>query len=486
MKIVNSFDLFDTLIGRKINNQDEIFDKCKILNKLDNFVEIRINSEKLAKENNIYYNLLDIYKYIQKHYKLTYSKTIQCLNNEIQIEYDNVYPIYLNINKLNSDSIIIVETYYTSEEIKKLLSKFNVIDIPIYTSSELNVSKSNGSMYEILKKMYKIKMHIGSNYVLDSQVPLSVKINSVHYNYKYHPNIIKIENNLTSYTKDYFKMIESSCNDIYDDHIWNIQLYYNIPILILFSNIILDFAKEKNIKEIIFINRNCKLLKIIFDKINQIKNINITTSELVFSYKIIENKKYLRKIIDQYNKETKYLIIDLHDGFTRIINELFKNVHNIEPYFYSIFNNNIATSNLTNIYSLYTNDTSLSRLMEVFNLYNIGEPIDYLMNIIKYNKFEYTETIPSIYLNVIDQIINTIDDKIINDLNQNFLLDFLQNLVDIKTKIMENSEYKILMDIYSVSNKYFLKNDYNLKPIKVIKYNIDGPINQSMKYILYK
>ena len=61
MKTVNSFDLFDTILGKKDTNQSIIFIKCMELNKLENFVEIRINSEEKAKQMNPYYNLNNIY-----------------------------------------------------------------------------------------------------------------------------------------------------------------------------------------------------------------------------------------------------------------------------------------------------------------------------------------------------------------------------------------------------------------------------------------
>lgn len=484
MKIVNSFDLFDTLIGRKVNNQLEIFKSCEILNNLLNFSTVRFDAENKAKENNIYYNLLQIYKYIQENYKLSYSQTIKCMNIELGVEYDNVYPIYLNINKLNNDSIIIAETYYTAEQIKKLLSKFNIIDIPIYTSNESNASKSNGSIYEVLKKNYKIKFHTGSNYLLDQQMSASTKISSIHYNYKYHPTTLQIESKLTSYTKDYFKMIESSCKNIQQEHIWNLQLYYNIPLLILFSNILLDFCKEKGIKEVIFINRNCILFKKIFLKINETKNVDIITSDLVLSYKLLENKKYLQKIIFNYNNQTKYLIIDLHDGFTSFLNETFKTIYNIEPMFYCIFNVNLNQSAYQNCYSLYKNDPSLSRLVELLNLPDIGEPIDYVNNIIKYDNFEYDIVIPSIYNAIITEVINTLDDRVISDLNQNLLVEFLQNLTNIKSKIKETSEYRSLRAIYISSDQYYLKHDYYIKPKVVAKRNIDGQINQAVKYLI--
>jgi hypothetical protein len=79
MKIVDSFDLFDTILGKKNNNQNIIFNRCMELNKLPNFTEIREQAEIKAKEKNKFYNLHHIYKYIQNHYKLNYSKLINCI-----------------------------------------------------------------------------------------------------------------------------------------------------------------------------------------------------------------------------------------------------------------------------------------------------------------------------------------------------------------------------------------------------------------------
>ena len=181
MKIVDSFDLFDTILGKKINDQTTLFNKCMALNKLSNFTEIRIESELKAKEKNKFYNLHHIYKYIQNHYKLNYSKLINCLSIELTTEAENLYPIYTNINKLTNDSILIVESYFTSEQIKKFLSLFNIINIPIYISSELGMSKLDGTIYNYLKKDYKIKLHTGSNYTEDFEIPKKYKIPSATF-----------------------------------------------------------------------------------------------------------------------------------------------------------------------------------------------------------------------------------------------------------------------------------------------------------------
>ena len=478
MKIVNSYDLFDTILGRKVNNQNEIFKRCMLLNKLENFVIVRFEAEQKAKEENIYYNLTTIYKFIQSHYKLNYSKIIQYINIEILVEYDNVYPIYNNINKLNADCIIISETYYTSEQLKKFLSKFNIIDIPIYTSNEFNISKTDSSIYIYLKKMYKIKTHTGSNYIEDYQIPNTCKINSVHYEYIYNPVINKLQNKLTSLSKDYFKMIECFCSKQENESVWNAQLYYNIPILLLFANIINDFCNEKQIQEIIFINRNCVLLKQIFELVNKNTKVNVKITELPLSFTLLQNKKYIKYLISKFNSTTKYLIIDLHDGFKHVLTNLFKITFKLDPYFYFIFNNSNNKGKF--VYSLYNNDEDLSRLIELLNLSNIGLPIDCVNNIIKYEDYEFDNNIPNCFSELVNLILQSITTNILQDLNQNFLTEFIANLNDLKKKVLNNSEYKILRDIYILSDKFYLKPDYYNKYIPKKEEERENEIVQSL------
>jgi len=478
MKIVNSFDLFDTILGKKINDQTTLFNKCMELNKLTNFTNIRIEAELKAKEKNKLYNLVNIYKYIQNHYKLNYSKLINYLNIELNIEAENLYPIYTNINKLTNDSILIIESYFTSEQIKKFLSLFNIIDIPIFISSELGMSKTDGTIYNYLKKDYKIKLHTGSNYTEDYEIPKKYKIPSIHYTFDTNQNILKLQNKLNINSKNYIKMIENNCKNLDNEIIWNLQLHYNIPILILFSHILRTYCNDNEINEIIFINRNCMYLKRIFDIVN---NSDSSTSlpdsstslpdsstslpnklkitELSISNKLFENKKYLKYLLLKFNKTSKYLIVDLHHGSKRLLSNFFRISYDIKPSFYFIFGD---TEQNENINSLYNNDPSLSRLIELLNLTNIGAPIDYANNIIINDKLEYADTIPTIYNEVITLIEKTINNKVIDDYHQHFLDDYLSNLNSLKVRINESAEYSSIKSIYNQSNAYYLKDDYRL------------------------
>lgn len=487
MKIVNSYDLFDTILGRKINNRIEFFIKCMKNNNLIDFVSQRIIAEQKAKDENPYYNLINIYKHIQNHYQLNYSKTIDAINIELDMELNNIYPIYNNVNKLDNDSIIIVDSYYTSEQIKHFMSKFNLIDIPIYTSNELSVFKSDGTMFTYLKKIYKIKSHTGSDLIADYENPIKNKIKASHYEYKYNQMILYLNNKITSHTKNFFKMIECLCKNSEIEHVWNIQLYNNIPLLILFANILKEFCKEKNIQEIIFVNRSAILIKNIFEKVNQFKTFNVKVSELTVSYKLFNNKNYLKHILNDFNNITKYLIVDVHDGFIHIINDFFKTSYDLEPYFYSIFSSKELSKLISNDkynYSLYSDETDISRLVELFNLSDIGYPNDFTNNIIKFSKFEYKNIIPSIFNDVIKEVITHLDYDVVNDLNQNILVEILENFKTLKTKIENNFEYQELNDIYKTSKKYYLKKDYIIEITR--EQIINKIVNPTLKEIFIK
>jgi hypothetical protein len=277
-------------------------------------------------------------------------------------------------------------------------------------------------------------------------------------------------------------MIECSCSKTEYEHIWNTQLYYNIPLLLLFTNMIHNFCIDKGIQEIIFINRNCTLIKQIFDIVNKVKPINVTITELTISIKLLQNKRYLQKVIKQFNKTTKYLIVDINTGVKKIMSNIFKASYNIEPYFYFIFSN-IDTKDLYT-YSLFNEDNELSKIIELLNLPEIGLPNDYVHNIIKYDPIDYDVNIPLIYYEVIEIINNMPDLLFINDLHQNFLDDFLINLNQLKINIINNSEYKMLYNIYKNSTTKFLKLDYTLASPVVISNNTEIQPQKSIPKVI--
>ena len=280
------------------------------------------------------------------------------------------------------------------------------------------------------------------------------------------------------------KTIISMLRDASDYFKNNSVVMQFIPILLLFSHILKNYCIDKQINEIIFINRNCTYLKKIFDIVNKSTNVlnELKITELSISNKLFENKKYLKYLLLKFNKTSKYLIVDLHHGSKRLLSNFFRISYDLKPSFYFIFGD---TDQNENINSLFNGDPSLSKLIELLNLPNIGAPIDYANNIVINDKLEYTNTIPDVYDEVIILIQKTINDKIIDDYHQHFLEDYLNNLTSLKTKINESIEYTSLKSIYDQTNTYYLKQDYRLglPPEEVI---IRSILNPAIKNLLIK
>ena len=115
-----SFDIFDTLITRRVATPAGIFALMNDIIKNDdnykdlplhikeNFFRYRKNSEyylrrrKLTSEIYADITLEDIYDHIKANFGLTNEQRTSLLNLEIQTEIDNIIPIQQNINYLKN------------------------------------------------------------------------------------------------------------------------------------------------------------------------------------------------------------------------------------------------------------------------------------------------------------------------------------------------------------------------------------------------
>jgi hypothetical protein len=201
------------------------------------------------------------------------------------------------------------------------------------------------------------------------------------------------------------------------------------------------------------------MLKKLFDTIKGTNN--ITTSELIISFKLLENKKYLTKISNSFKNTNKYLFIDFNDCFTFYLNNFLKDGLKNVIYFYNIINNRFTSTNLINTNSLFVNDFESTKIIELINLPNIGAPIDYENDIILYDNLEFNQNLIDIYSSVINLVINTIDTNIYNDIANNFLPTVVDNLTKIKLVINDLPEYNDLKTIFNTTGEECIKIDYD-------------------------
>lgn len=187
-----SFDIFDTLLRRDYSCNDyakfvlgkKLVDEG-IVDDPTHFVSLRNDAEaKIRKKMNFKGDLTiyEVYDELSKMIDLgSYSSEIladeEFINDYNMIsEKDEMISLYYKLLENNKKLFITTDTYYTEEQIIKLLKKVGIYKgYQLFVSSKTGLRKDNGTIWEHFVSRIKIKpnkfIHIGDNIVSDCQIP---------------------------------------------------------------------------------------------------------------------------------------------------------------------------------------------------------------------------------------------------------------------------------------------------------------------------
>lgn len=179
LKVI-SFDIFDTAVIRRTFRPKDIYDVVEGTYG-ENFKELRMQAEKLAREQNNGECTLDsIYGKLAEIAPVFAGKTEEIKNLEIELElkYIVAYPDILNFYNSVKDKyrvIFISDMYLSRDVLLQILKNAGYGEHDLYISGELGVNKSEGKMFDyVLKDLhekYDVKageiLHIGDNYNSD-------------------------------------------------------------------------------------------------------------------------------------------------------------------------------------------------------------------------------------------------------------------------------------------------------------------------------
>jgi hypothetical protein len=309
MKVVNSFDIYDTILARNVINNLDIFqiieDKYNILN----FKNLRIHSEKI--------NGLSLDTIYNEYIKLDPTIDIEYLQNiEIKTEIEYSYLIIPIYNLIKDGDILISDMYFNTSQLNHILKSIGFKkNVTIYSSSS-GKSKQKGDMYIYLKTNYDIKYHYGDNKISDVNNAKKNNINPIYVNIsllnKYEKFLIKNNH------KDFGLVIRKFRHQNpyeYNSHFYNLyneQASYNIPILLMLSVSINKIMEKEKLINLLCLTRDGCLFNIIFSKLYP----NINCEMFQSSRKMNKNyndeyKEYVKKkYIDG-----KSILFDLHGAF---------------------------------------------------------------------------------------------------------------------------------------------------------------------------
>lgn len=177
---VISFDLFDTLVMRQVLSYEDVIELTDVnLRKTGIFFE-DFSNKRLAAEKELSQGysptLSEIYeKSFGNKYEYDWKKLAE-LEFEIDLENlvarNDMVDLFLLCKESGKEVCITSETYYTKDQIKKILRKCGIVDCDsLFISCEYQKGKNSG-LYEYVKEQYHsmMIMHIGDDAYADYQM----------------------------------------------------------------------------------------------------------------------------------------------------------------------------------------------------------------------------------------------------------------------------------------------------------------------------
>lgn len=334
---VVSFDLFDTLLQRKVDKPSAVINIVSNIISSKTKIDCRkiIESRKNAK---LFYgerqevSLLERYTRVKDELKLNLFSPSELANLEEEIdtaclELRAVGVELLKEAKLKNKKVILIsDTFYSKDFIIHILNELGIrkyID-KVYLSSEFNKTKNSGDLFKFVKEKEKGKiLHIGDNYNSDviksrengiEAIYLPSNIDQIKIIFdQYKPltgyfSYIKnglIVNNMAAYP------IKAKKPGYVADSSYNFG--YNVvgDIFLNFALWIKNKAKSEKINHLVFLARDGEIIKKVFDKINTEK---IKTTYLLASRRSV-------RVCSIYNR----------DDVIREIDDFFDNLKTLTP-----------------------------------------------------------------------------------------------------------------------------------------------------------
>ena len=307
MDKMNSFDLFDTLVTRKVNHPKDVFTLIEttgivqfrfFLNFWFSFKTLRVFSEKLSRflkrsqKEDI--SIFDIYRVLG--FFIKNSKDV--LRKEIEIELYIICPLDENINRLNkiiskNKNICITSDMYLPKNTLKKILKNNGVNIDlVYVSSEIGLTKSSGNIFKFIAKENNIELseitHYGDNIHSDIEVPHKLGISVVHVG--------------TAQHRKSYGFLDCFKSPVQDDPYYKIGYEFCGKIAYIFSHYIHKNIKNKD-SNIVFGARDSHLFKFSFELFfNQCKEYETfytrLSRKLVYLPEVYFSKKYDRLFLE--------------------------------------------------------------------------------------------------------------------------------------------------------------------------------------------
>ena len=341
---VVSFDIFDTLLMRKVLFPGDVFEIVgkKLGHKYHfDFAVERKEAEKDLLSKGFNPKIEEIYNNLARKYNLSKDEKMELIEIEIETERKVLIPrkkmqdIFFLCKKLEKKIYLVSDMYLTKGYLENILSPlgFNGYE-DIIVSCEYGISKEDG-LFSILKEQIGDKscIHIGDNLKADVEAPMKHNIESFYIMSAREMLENSVQDNLLSNVLDLEKRILLG---IYISEIFNnpfcmygtkgkpvvdrdISMGYSFiaPIIYGFINWMSQELEKSNIDYILFGARDGFLIQKLYSlycksmNISEIPNAYILVSRRNISMCALENEEDIIEMVQIYDGDSKRIALDL-------------------------------------------------------------------------------------------------------------------------------------------------------------------------------
>ena len=429
MQNVNSFDIFDTLLTRKVKKPIDIFSIIEYKYLISNFASNRVRAEISSNGT-----LDDIYNHYARIENITEEEKERIKQIEILTELENIIPIQTNISRVQ-DSDIIVSDMYLDENTLKLFLK----TVGLNKNTEVYVSKDGkhqGYIYQKLLEKYKINIHTGDNPHSDIHMANQYGIKTVHTSAH---QFTKLENeihlDLANIIRE-FRLKNSYREHTFEYELYNEQCKSNILILSVFCCQIRRIVEKENLDKILFVTRDCCLLqKLFYCFFPEINTVIYENSRLINQN---HNEEYIEYVKNIYTDQS--IIVDLNGAFKSGRDLYTKAIGKLPRVHLLCYNQSAPKYDQLS----YSCEHTMDDYIELLNRDTVGTLIDYKDGVFVRNENENSIEYIKIIHNTIDEFVRFVKER-----------NLLEHYISMCNSILDDPNlYRKLFSNYFFSNSY--------------------------------
>lgn len=345
---VISFDIFDTLIYRKVEKPNDIFNIMSAEMNMNDFVDIRKKAENMArnlkekKDGNREVVLGEIYDVLEKRFNVSRKWMQREIELEINMSMANEYmlQVYQMLLKFEKTIVFTTDMYLPLDIIKMMVEKngYTAYD-QIILSNEYGLRKGDGTLQKVLIEKYPDKriVHVGDNYAADIEKSIEAGLDAVHNpdsHFEYREP--ELENIAASF---YRAVIQTNMNN----GLWDKNIYYSHGyrvggvLAVGYCKFLNQIVKRRNIDKILFCSRDCDVIYKIYDQlykttdaeyinISRYAIFNITSEHYLYDL----SNRYIMRYVKMYRSNKTMETILNESGYGYLVDELEK--YNIDRY----------------------------------------------------------------------------------------------------------------------------------------------------------